>query len=310
MEEREIARLLRRGQQHLEHGSALAAMEAFRQLLSIDPEHVEGHAALALALYEARRLHACEIEASRALVGDPESPIAHLATAYAAYGARRWEDARRHLEAAVGFAPHDPFILTCAAELWRGMGEPGEAQKHAEQALEVEPAAPAALVLLGRLALARGDGAAALEHASAALALDPGHGAAQVLRGWLHLHEGQIEDAREHAIAALREDPTSAEALRLLVAIKMRQSLVTGLWYRFNSFIVGGSRARAVGWLVALYLVKGLLVQVFRDLELRAIADALSWAWLGFCVYTWFGPAAFRRALQKEIQGVELDEDF
>ncbi len=63
-------------------------------------------------------------------------------------------------------------------------------------------------------------------------------------------------------------------------------------------------------WVVALYLVKGLLVQVFRDLELRAIADALSWAWLGFCVYTWFGPAAFRRALQKEIQGVELDEDF
>lgn len=310
MEDREIARLLRRGLQHLEHGSALAAIESFRQLLSIDPDHVEGHAALALALYEARRLHACELEAARALVGDPESPMAHLATAYAAYGARRWEDARRHLEAAVGFAPHDPFLLTSAGALFDGMGEPEEARKHAEQALEVAPAAPAALVLLGRLALARGDVSAALEHASAALAVDPGHGPARALHGWLDLREGQIEEAREHAIAALREDPTSDDALRLLVAIKTRQSLLTGLWYRFNSFIVGGSRARAVGWLVALYLVKGLLVQVFRDLELRSVADAISWAWFGFCVYTWFGPAAFRRALQKEIQGVELDEDF
>jgi tetratricopeptide (TPR) repeat protein len=310
IEDRELDRLLRQGRKHLEHGAFLAAIEAFRRALSIDPELVDGHALLALALYDARRLSACELEAGRALVGDPESPLAHLAMAFAAFGARRWDDTRRHAEAAVGFAPDDPFLLTAVAELHFSMDELDVAQSHAERALRLGADGAGAHVVLGRVARHRREVAEAMVHANTALEADPGDEGALVLRGWLHLDRGETSDAREHALWALREAPESDAALRLLVGVKMQESPVTGLWFRFNAFVSGGSRTRMVAWLVGLYLLKGLLVQVFRDLDLRMVADVVSLAWLGFCVYTWFGPAAFRRSLEAELRAVRLRDDF
>jgi hypothetical protein len=34
------------------------------------------------------------------------------------------------------------------------------------------------------------------------------------------------------------------------------------------------------------------------------------YAWLARCAYTWFGPAQFRRSLEKELQGVDLSDDY
>jgi hypothetical protein len=32
--------------------------------------------------------------------------------------------------------------------------------------------------------------------------------------------------------------------------------------------------------------------------------------WLGFCLYTWIGPAIFQRQLRKELEKIRLQPDF
>ena len=155
-----------------------------------------------------------------------------------------------------------------------------------------------------------GDRTTALIHVSQALSLDPGSTEALVLRGWLHLDEGEVPLALDHAHFALREEPNHDGALRLLVAVKMRQSPLMGVWWRFNAWAVGGTHQRTIVVLVALYLVKQLAVLVADDLGFELLGDVVSYAWLAFCVYTWFGPAMFRRALDAELQGVRLRDDF
>ena len=310
MEERAIVRLLSTGRSHLEHGSTSAAIESFRSALSIDPTHAEAHAWLAIALHDARRLHAAEIEAGRAITEAPESAFSHLALGVVLTSQRRWGEAKKHLAAATAFAHDDASVARTAASMLRTMNERAEARAEATRALDLAPDEASSHVIFAQLARDDGDRATAQLHVGQALALDPGSKEALVLQGWLHLDAGEVQLALDHAHFALREDPNDDAALRLLVGAKMRRSPLMGLWWRFNTWAVGGTHRRTIVALVTLYLVKQLTVLVAHDLGLELLGDLVSYAWLAFCVYTWVGPAMFRRALDAELDDVRLRDDF
>ncbi|XXY46877.1 hypothetical protein WME91_43440 [Sorangium sp. So ce269] len=71
----------------------------------------------------------------------------------------------------------------------------------------------------------------------AALKAEPEHADALILIGDVLLRRGDASGAREHAVWAIRTDVRDPDALRLLAAIKARESLLLGLWFRVSSVL-------------------------------------------------------------------------
>ncbi|MFN7147449.1 MAG: hypothetical protein ACK4YP_27025, partial [Myxococcota bacterium] len=113
----------------------------------------------------------------------------------------------------------------------------------------------------------------------------------------------------EHAVQVLRGIPDHFGATALLVAVKARRSRLLGLWWRYNTWMLGlGSRALAVLLVAfALYKLGSLLAADFGPEGLAGVVEVV---WLGIVAYTWFGPAMFRRALERELAPVALKRDF
>ncbi|WP_437929559.1 hypothetical protein WMF37_09900 [Sorangium sp. So ce291] len=57
--------------------------------------------------------------------------------------------------------------------------------------------------------------------------------------GHVLLRRGDVSGAREHAVWALRTDRSHPDALRRLAAIKARERLLLGLWFRRSSALAG-----------------------------------------------------------------------
>jgi hypothetical protein len=127
--------------------------------------------------------------------------------------------------------------------------------------------------------------------------------------GFVLLRRGDIQGAREHAAFALRSGASDPEALRLLVAIKARESLLLGLWFRWSSMLADlGPRAMLV--LLAAFVAQRFLRLALEDLHHRGAASLVGYAWMGLCVYSWVAPGIFRRMLERELATVRLRADF
>jgi tetratricopeptide (TPR) repeat protein len=298
------------GHNYLDRHMPLNAMESFRRVLATDPDHAEAHASLAIALVQLKRLHAADLEASRALLADPEYAPAHVAKAWVHWGARRWPEAREEMARALQLEPLSGAMLISAAQLHFAVDDFTLAEKYAREGLAVTPDSCAAEVLLGELARRARDFPRAQAHALNALTLEPDDLRALTLRGWLYLDEGKLEEAREHARWALSEAPADPGAIRLLVAIKARESFILGLWWRFNSALMTGSSARAIAILLAMYVVKALVAQLSVDFGFALAADVVDVVWMAFCGLTWVGPMMFGRMLDAELASVSLRDDY
>jgi tetratricopeptide (TPR) repeat protein len=178
-----------------------------------------------------------------------------------------------------------------------------------ESALELDPEDIEALVSLGSLHHDRGRLAEAEDAARRALEIEPERQEALVLMGYVHLSRGDVEAAREHAIWALRATPTDAGAIRLLAAVKARQSLLWGVWYRANARLFSyGSKAVAI--LLGMFVVQIFARLILSDVGLPGAADVVRLAWLALCVYSWVGPARFNAMVRKELESVRLRSDY
>lgn len=298
------------GMRHLDQHVDDLAIDDFRRVLSEDPDHVEAHAFLAVALVRTKRLHAADIEASKALIADSESSAAHMAKALVLHARLQWREAKEHLDAAIQAAPNRADVRVVAAEMHHAMREDDVAKRYANDALALEAELASAEVVLGQIARHARDFSAARAHAQRALEVEPHDIHALLLRGWLYLDEGNVAEARQHAVWALAEAPNHESALALIVAIKTRESFILGLWWRFNTAVMLGSRARSIAILLGLYVLKSLAALLSQDFGYAIFADFLNVLWFAFCALTWVGPAMFRRALDKELDRVELRDDF
>lgn len=303
-------RLLQHAQDQLARGQVEASIETLAALLGSDPDHADAHALLALCLVRRKRLHAARLEAERSVALDPEGLLPHLAAAAVASADRRFDVAEGHLRMARTVDPESAAVEIQLARLYMYWGKAMDAATHAAQAIALEPDDPDALALAGEIALNRGDAAEAARYARDALEADPEHVDGLVLIGQCELAAGNAAAAREHALWALQLDPTDAGALALLCAIKARESLWLGLWWRFQSFIMSGSGTRTILLLLGMFLVYRVAEILLEHAGRRDIADALRIAWLAFAAYTWVAPEWFRRTLRKEMDEVRLKPDF
>lgn len=305
-----LQRLLDHGLHLLRNGHIDQAIDVLTRVLGEAPEDAHAHAALALCLVSRRRLHAAKLEAAQAVTLDPDAPLAHLAMASVSIAHREFPAAEAHIDAARALSPEHPEAYRLAAALYRAWGRMDRARDEIAKALALSPDSPDTLARHGWIDFEDGRRDEARAMAERALARDPEHVDALTLLGHCDLAEGRVEDARAHAVWALQNEPGDGGALALLAAIKARQSWVLGVWWRLQTWLTAGTQRRAITLLVGMYLAYRMLGVTLHTQGHADAAALLSYAWLAFCVYTWFAPSIFRRSLKREMETVRLRPDY
>ena len=302
--------MFRHAQQQLARGQVDGAIDTLALLLGTEPDHAYAHGLLAICLVRRKRLHAARLEAERSVELDPEGLLPHQAIAAVASADRRFRIAEEHLHVARSIDPESADVEIQLAHLYSFWDRTEEAATHAARAVALAPDDPDALTAAGEIALKRRDSAEAAAQARRALAIDPEHVDALVLLGSCDLAAGNTAGARENALWALQLDPMDAPALALICAVKARESLWLGLWWRFQSFVGSGSGTRTILLLLGMYMAYRVAVILTTDAGRQDIASALQVVWLAFAAYTWVAPEWFRRTVRKEIDDVRLRPDF
>lgn len=128
--------------------------------------------------------------------------------------------------------------------------------------------------------------------------------------GFLYLNQGNLKEARQHAVWALQMRPEDTGAMRLIVGIKANQSKLLGLYWRFSMTLMRLDQKKTVAAMVTAFVLYQSLDIIFRELEWHDLTTGLTTAWLAFCAYTWVAPTLFERALKKELDPVNLKDDF
>lgn len=305
-----IARLLEHALRLMHGGHIDQSIDVLTRVLGEDPDHSDAHAVLAFCLVSRKRLHAANLEAAQAIALDPDSDLAHLAMASVLIARRAFKQAEAHIDAARALASEHAESYQLAASLYEASGQPERALAEIVRASEYAPDDASVWAQYGGIEYAAGRREAARAHAERALEIDPEHVDALTLIGHCDLAAGRTEQAREHAVWALQNAPGDEGALTLLAAVKARQSWLLGLWWRFQSYISAGSNQRAIALLVGMYLVYRAAGIALVDHGLDAWSPALSFAWLGFCVYTWFAPGIFMRSVKRELSTIKLRPDY
>lgn len=303
-------RLLERAHAHIRHHNLRGAIESLREALSLDASNAHAHALLAICLHDERRLYAADHEARAALALDADSGFVHYAMAIVALAQRRFALAEQHLRQALALEPDNAAFLRALARLYALWNRPAQALPLLEKARELEPDDPESWAALAEHQRESRDFALAEQFARRALELDPDNADALLVMGQLLLRAGRVAEAREHALLVLRQDAGHEGGIHLLSAVKARSSFLLGLWWRFNSFVAGGSLSRRVILLIGLFLVYRIASMALGDLGYSDAQLPLHLIWLGFCVYSWVGPALFAKRLQRELEPARLDPKY
>lgn len=223
---------------------------------------------------------------------------------------RKLDAAWEHVNVALQDDSNDADTFVLAASIRSLQGQPDAARALLGEALARDPDHVGARTELARLELDRGNTAEAQHHIDHALVADPSDLDAHVVAGYLALRRGDAADAEKHAQFALGEDAADRGALELWTAIKAHRSLWLGLWWRFNAFVSLRSERAQLGILIGSFLVVRLAIILAGAAGLENLELWLSRIWLGFCAYTWFAPAIFRRMLGRELSSVVLRDDY
>jgi tetratricopeptide (TPR) repeat protein len=285
------------------------AIDTLRRVLSVEPTHARAHAGLALALVGARRLQGAALEVGIALGEDGNDPFCHLAAAVVRRSERKLEDAWQHCLVALE-QEDDVHALVIGASVQSMRGLPDEARELLGRALERAPEHADALRELARLDLAAGRLDDASRTIDAALRAAPEEIDSHVVAGYIALARGDLAGADHHLKIALTSDAADPDVLGLLAASKARRSRLLGMWWRWNTWMSLRGTGGQIGLLIGTFVLARLAIIIAGALGAEGLERVLTYAWLGFCAYTWMGPTLLRRMIARELETVRLRDDY
>jgi tetratricopeptide (TPR) repeat protein len=214
-------------------------------------------------------------------------------------------------ERAIELEPDDAYGHLVRARFLRIAGRRAEAQASLATTLELDPALAAAVAEQGYAALELGRIDIVDAAGREVLSLQADHSDGLVLVGHAQLARGDVEEAVQLALAALARSPTDLEALHLLASAKMKKNPIGGLWWRWNRFLVKLGQARAIFFVVGVWVAYRWAVLASRDLALPEVTGSLlSLAYLMFVLYTLSADTIVRRVVAKEVQRVRIRPSF
>jgi tetratricopeptide (TPR) repeat protein len=309
-DDRKVEALLEQAVRYRRAGNLSGALDMQRRALAIAPDHARAHAELALTLLAMRRLAGAAVEVGLALANDANDAHCHYAAAAVRRAERALDDAWRHCEVALQAEPHDVDIRVLAASIHALRGDRVAARAQLDEALALAPESPSVLGELARLALHDGEVDEASRWIERALRAEPTRSESHLIAGYIALRRGDAATAEQHARTALSANASDQDALRLWSAIKAHRSVVLGAWWRFNALVSLRSERGQLGILIGSFVVVRVIILVLRGLGWEDAAHYLHLAWLGLCAYTWVAPELFRRAVQRDLAGVVLRDDY
>lgn len=291
---------LQLGQHLLSAHAGEKAIEQFRAALSLDPDHAETHAWLALALSDAKRFDAALHEIDLGLAGEPNNSFYVFVKGVVYAGCDRWKEAQKYFEEAVALAPSVAKYHAHLAQSFYHQEKKAEAEAAARAALELDPEEETALLYLGFCLLDARRMAEAGVHFERALQLDPDNSDAHNAIGLHFLQNKQHDKALHHIREALRIDPQSNAAQHNLILAMGAKSWFYGLFWKWSLFL---NRFSSQGQ-IAVILGAWVLMQVLRAVgrsnpSLQPMVALVGVVYFVFCIYTWTAPFLFKWWLKR-----------
>jgi len=289
-------------------GQAISMMQV---VLGMAPDRADAHAQLAMLLLAQNRRYAARHEVDVALGQDPLHPTVLYACARVCRAEGKLDEAREALERGRGFEPDsDLFVGALAEHIFDVGGDVREALRLVDEALALDPEDADHWALKGRIQRHLGDKDGAKASAEHAMEADADNAAAQLLNGWILLDDGDVDDARAHAVWMLGKDPASRAAFALLTACKASESKVMGLWWHGLANQMHRTDGQRLRRLLGSYVGVQLAVNILIDVGQPAWSARLMMLWTLWALYTWVAAWLFERSLEKELETLELDDDF
>jgi tetratricopeptide (TPR) repeat protein len=299
-------RFIERAEHFYAIGHVDGAIDELKRALTDDPDDAEAHAWLALCLLRKRRLHAAGVEANLAMTLGPELLLSQLVAAEVAIAKRDFKVAGQHIETLLTEAPENPAFHRLKAR-WLTLTGKRELRLAAlQEAQRLVPDDPETLAALSEHFAEAGQVERARQLAEDALRLEAENHNALVAMGWALLLSGDKTGAREHALAALRADALAPDALALLTSIKTRSNPLLGAWWHYATWMQRLGPTGSVTVLLAAFVLYRVAVIVAEQQGASSLAGGIQIAWLAVVVYSFVGPILFRKALQRELESVEL----
>ncbi|HTT81519.1 MAG TPA: ABC transporter permease [Stellaceae bacterium] len=199
------------------------AAAAYRRLLELCPQWVEGHRHLSAALAAAGRAEAAIAPAMTASDRAPDQPEFALHAAQLLVAAQRREEAAGYIDRAMARAAGEPRLVADAAELLMGCGRAGAA---AALLADADSGDARLLRVLSAAEMVCGRPDAALAAIDRALGLAPDNAEYHLHRGHLLWRLDDLAGAAQAFHRALACDPDAADARRAQVSLYLAAGLV------------------------------------------------------------------------------------
>lgn len=204
---------------HHRAGRLAEAVELYRRLLTIDPQHATVLLHLGLALRGLRQPDEALDALRRAIAADPKIAEAHHQAGNILKSLGRHAEALPALREAARLAPMQAAIWLNLGVTCLELGARDDAIAAFEHARSLEPGRPETHNILGHALAAAGRGAEARAALGEALRLRPGYAAALSNLGRLAKSEGLLDEAVAHYRAALASAPEPGTHSNLLFAL-------------------------------------------------------------------------------------------
>lgn len=302
---------MRHAEALLNAGNSLSAIDYLRDALTEAPDLAYPHLLLGIALRDQNRLVGARHEVQLALEIEPQMAEAHRHLALILLLQQHRKQALAAARHAVELEPDTPESHLVLARILRINGSRARAEDSLKLALERDPSLPGSIAERGYAALDSGDIDMVEQTGRNLLEIAPGNSDGPILIGHARLAQGDHEEALKLALSALAQSPNDADALHLLVATKMKMNPIGGLWWRWNRFLVRLGPARAIYFVVGLWVTYRLAMVASTDFALPEMFSlALTAFYLGFVLYTLSAQAIVQNMVRKEIERVRFDPQF
>jgi len=297
-------------ERYASRGQFNSAIETIKQVLADDPNDALPHGLLAKYLISILRLHGARYELQVALGLDPMLPFLHVLKARIELLENNPKKAIESCEQAMRLEPHYVEALLLKSDLLLQLEQTEEALKCIEEAANIEPDNVNVTTAFGEYYFDLGQNSKAFSYAHSALNNAPEDENANILMGCIRLKQGDIEEAEYHAKFVILNNPDSRAALNLFANIKIRHNIFLGMWWKFNNWAAKLSNIKMGLVLIIGFLTFNLVSQILYDLGYKGTSTVVSYTWLALVLYSWVGIPMYYKALKKELNKFQFNENF
>jgi tetratricopeptide (TPR) repeat protein len=283
-------------------GQTRRARELAASLVSDDPQSAVAHIVLSQVLQSIEELDGAQAAADEAVRLAPDDERAHRQRARVLFGRGRFAGAEAAVLETLALDPEDADAHLLYARLLGVCERHAAALAEAERAIELDPDEPEAHQLRAYLLLHTNprEWTVSEEAVRRSLSLDPHDADAHAVLGVIQLRAGRTPAAESAFRASLTIAPANPLALRGLAEAVMAGAWLYRPFLKYSLFMERASPGIRLAIVAGAWvLVSAMTAVLSRDPATAGAATGISYAYIAFCLYTWFAAPITRFLLSR-----------